>query len=72
MAENHTTQDWQSAPKDGSVINAKFPDGTHAKVRWDAKDENGRWTVRRSNGRWLGMDYDHGQNEPIIWWPSTD
>ena len=37
------TNDWNTAPKDGSEINFQFPDGTQARAKWNAQtDQWGR------------------------------
>jgi hypothetical protein len=61
-----TNDDWSTAPKDGSEINAQFPDGTKARVRWNA--QAGRWEVLRKSGEWVSMQYEHGSREPDAWW----
>ena len=57
---------WATAPKDGSVINVMFPDGTRAKARWNAS--SGKWEVLRQNGRLKSMKFDHPR-DPVCWWP---
>ena len=63
MAE---TNEWSTAPKDGSEINIQFPDGTKARAKWDS--ESGQWKVP-SGGKWLNMEYVHGNSDPVVWWP---
>jgi hypothetical protein len=64
MAE--TNEDWSAAPKDGSVLNVRFRDGTRARARWNALNA-GRWEVLRRSGEWVGMEYErHG--DPDVWW----
>src|SRR5205823_6674435 len=47
---NYTHEDWATAPKDGSVINVQFPDGTQAQARWNTEGV-ARWEVLRGQGR---------------------
>jgi hypothetical protein len=61
------TNDWNTAPKDGSEINVQFPDGTRAKAKWNA--QTGQWEVLRNSGKWVSMQYEHGRTAPIVWWP---
>lgn len=63
-----TTRDWATAPKDGSIVNVQFPDGTKAKAKWNAVSSGGQWEVLRSSGKWVQMRFDHGINDPIVWW----
>src|ERR1051325_5386449 len=46
------TNEWSTAPKDGSEINIQFPDGTKARARWNAEN-GGEWQAQRAtvNGR---------------------
>ena len=62
-----THEDWATVPKDGSVINVQFPDGTQAKARWSIEG-SGRWEVYSKHRKWIGMAYQHGRNVPIHWW----
>jgi hypothetical protein len=60
------TSDWRTAPKDGSVIKVKFPDGkTVTEARWDAQTQ--QWQTPR-RGKWAGMQDVHGRREPDVWW----
>jgi hypothetical protein len=60
------TNDWNTAPKDGSEINVQFPDGTRAKAKWDAQTD--QWDVPR-RGKWASMRDVRGGRTPIVWWP---
>ena len=61
------TDEWGTAPKDGSVINVKFPDGkTVTKARWNI--QSGLWEVPR-RGKWSIMREVHGARDPVVWWP---
>jgi hypothetical protein len=60
------TNDWNTAPKDGSEINVQFPDGTQAKAKWNAQTD--QWEVPR-RGKWASMQDVHGVRSPIVWWP---
>jgi hypothetical protein len=66
MTAERMTEEWSTAPKDGSVINVEFPDGATSKARWNANE--GRWEAIRANGTWVGMQYAHGLRDPIGWW----
>ena len=61
------TNDWNTAPADGSEINVLFPDGTKASARWNA--QAGRWEVLRNSDEWVSMQYEHGRSKPISWYP---
>jgi hypothetical protein len=66
MSDPH--EDWATAPKDGSVVNVQFPAGTQARVRWSSKG-SGRWEAYSKKSRkWIGMEYQHGRNDPSRWW----
>ena len=61
------TEEWEFAPKNGSVINAQFPDGkTVTKTKWNALTQ--QWEVPR-RGKWSNMRDVHGAREPVVWWP---
>ena len=64
MAE--TNEDWSAAPKDGSVLNVRFRDGTRARARWNALNGD-RWEVLRRSGEWVGMEYER-YGDPDVWW----
>ena len=64
---NYTHEDWATAPKDGSVINVQFPDGTQAKARLSTESAP-QWEVLRGSGDWVSMDYEHGRQLPSRWW----
>jgi hypothetical protein len=57
------TNDWNTAPKDGSEINVRFPDGTLAKAKWNAKTD--QWDVPR-RGKWASMRDVHGGRVPVV------
>ncbi len=48
-----TNDAWGAAPKDATEINAQFPDGTTARVRWNPKTD--QWEVLRNSGKWVNM-----------------
>ena len=64
---NYTHEDWTTAPKDGSVINVQFPDGTQARAKWST-DGAPQWQILRGSGDWVSMEYDHGRQPPSRWW----
>ena len=41
------------APKDGTIFNAQYRDGTLTKVRWDETDQD--WQGANAQGRWLRL-----------------
>ena len=55
------------APRDGTVVNAQFSDGSVTKVRWSLT--KGDWEGATSNGRWRGLAYLRGTMPPKTWWP---
>jgi len=59
------TDDWNTAPRDGTVINVRFPDGTTTEARWNA--QAGQWEAPR-RGKWANMRDVHGVREPTVWW----
>lgn len=60
------TNEWHSAPRDGTVINVKFPDGTIVtEATWNA--QTGQWETPR-RGKWASMRDVHGTREPTVWW----
>jgi len=61
-----TNDAWGAAPKDATEINAQFPDGTTARVRWNPKTD--QWEVLRNSGKWVNMRYEHGTQGPAVWW----
>ncbi len=65
-----TTDDWSTAPKDGSQINVEFRGGTRSEARWNA--QTARWEVLRRSGKWVGMKFEHGTDHPFVWWAATD
>jgi hypothetical protein len=65
MTAERMTEEWSTAPKDGSVINVQFAAAVTSKVRWNATE--GRWEVLRANGTWVGMQYAHGLRDPVGW-----
>jgi hypothetical protein len=62
-----TNDDWGAAPKDGSEINVQFPDGSKTRAKWNA--QTGQWEVLRHSGEWVSMRYEHGIDDPVVWWP---
>ena len=63
-----TNDDWAAAPKDGSVINVQFSDGS-TKARWNSQAAGGgQWEIADKNGRWIDMGYSRGRSTPIRWW----
>ena len=57
--------DWTTAPKDGSTVTVKFPDGeTETVARWNAQTD--QWEVPR-RGKWAKMGDVHGANLPKFW-----
>ena len=58
------TNDWKTALKDGSEINVRFPDGTRAKAKWNAR--TARWEVLRKSGEWVSIEYEHGGRGPDV------
>ena len=64
---NYTHEDWATAPKDGSVINVQFPDGTQAKARWTTEGVP-QWEVLRGGSEWDSMENDQGRQQPSRWW----
>ena len=63
MAE--ISEDWNTAPKDGSVIYVKFSEGPPVKARWNVATR--QWQVLRKNGWWKSMQFDRGVTAPQ-WW----
>ena len=61
------TNDWGTAPKDGSEINVQFSDGPKARARWNA--QTGQWEVLRDSGKRVSIRYAHGIHDPDVWWP---
>ena len=49
---NYTHEDWATAPKDGSVSNVQFSDGTEARARWSSEGIP-QWEVLRASGEWV-------------------
>jgi hypothetical protein len=37
------TNEWNTAPKDGSEINVQFAGGARARARWNAAKNGGEW-----------------------------
>jgi hypothetical protein len=63
------TDDWRTAPKDGSTIKVRFPDGrTVTRARWNT--EGKQWEVPH-RGKWTRMRDVHGVNDPVVWWPES-
>jgi hypothetical protein len=63
MAE--ISEDWNAAPKDGSVIYVKFSEGPPVKARWNVATR--QWQALRKNGWWKSMQFDRGAVAPQ-WW----
>src|ERR1700730_11415197 len=63
------TNEWNTAPKDGSEINVQFLGGTRARARWNAAKNGGEWEVLWQSGEWVSLKYDRGRGDPDIWWP---
>ena len=58
--------DWSTAPRDGSLIYVRFPDGeTVTKARWNVGA--GQWEAPR-RGKWTNMRDAHGARAPVVWW----
>ncbi len=55
------------APKDGTIFNAQYSDGTVTKVRWSEARED--WEGALSDGRWRSLEYLRGTRPPVTWWP---
>ncbi len=64
------TSDWSTAPKDGTVIDVKFEDGTETEARFSTLTR--QWEVIYGPRKeWRRMEYVH-KSPPICWWPLTD
>ena len=63
------TNEWNTAPKDGSEINVQFAGGARARARWNAAKNGGEWEVLWQSGEWVSLKYDRGRGDPDIWWP---
>jgi hypothetical protein len=63
------TNEWNTAPKDGSEINVQFAGGQRARARWNAAKNGGEWEVLWQSGEWVSLKYDRGRGDPDIWWP---
>jgi hypothetical protein len=64
-----STNEWTTAPKDGSVFHVQFPDGTRTKARWNVTAK--QWEAPR-RGKWASMRDVHGGREPTSWWPENE
>ncbi len=60
---------WPDAPRDGTIIDASFRDGTTSKMRWSV--DRTAWEVARSDGRWVLLQYERGAC-PLAWRLTTD
>jgi hypothetical protein len=56
--------EWDTAPKDGSIINVQFPDRTWTKARWNK--DTGHWEVPQRD-KWVPMRVVRIR-EPVAWW----
>jgi hypothetical protein len=59
-----------TAPKDGSVINVQFRNGTTTKARWNTGTE--RWEAPDSTGRWRVMNFHYPSDRFERWWPECE
>ena len=60
------SENFLTAPKDGSVFNVQFSGGEATKARWNS--QAAEFEVLRETGEWVKMTYDRGKAKPRFWW----
>jgi hypothetical protein len=53
-----SSENFLTAPKDGSVFNVQFSGGEATKARWNS--QAAEFEVLRETGEWVKMTYDRG------------